>query len=471
MADEQTLIKEKFEKYNLEAEYDEEARGVWKFTNFPMPEKRYRIDYERYDQCIEETYFWILNFLRVDSSLSEVDKITDVFAASEHSDFWGVSQQRMGLQQDRVSQFLAVVGKMIKEIFQLIRELRILDERLGYYRDSTSGSTSAHSAEVTLKGIYIDLVEGGSKNPASVYGMASELQFIVLPDLFFDAPPMSPLRVDEYVSSLDFNEMVKRVLRRKLRAFIEWKDSTYKEMNTRRTFTVKYLKQHYDVIKMYMEWVKPYLKNIRRLRLRHDKVESADIISAFEGSMIEMEFLAKKKYGSVYACVLAHFDCRTRPTMSYQQEGFQHKGPIHVGRIVLTLRFLRWTKEQVDSFIQLRRDEDLELFGEVDESVKTAMDSMGDELKSYLREAGEKFPEDEEKKEAHRPPGSMDPITSVFKGFGELYRAFFPKSSDGKGVKVDKLKLEDDKDKANDIRKTMWYCYKNYRKAHNMLSW
>ena len=43
-------------------EYDEEARGVWQYTNFPMPEKRYRIDYERYDQSIEETYFWILNF-------------------------------------------------------------------------------------------------------------------------------------------------------------------------------------------------------------------------------------------------------------------------------------------------------------------------------------------------------------------------------------------------------------------------
>ena len=451
-------------------EYDEEQRGVWMYTNFPTPLKRYRIDYERYDQSIEETYFWILNFLKIDSSFAEVDKITDVFAASEHSDFWGVSQQRMGLQQDRVSQFLAIIGKMIKEIFQLVRELRILDERLGYYSDSYSGSKSAHSAEVTLKGIYIDLVEGGSKNPASIYGMARELQFTILPDLFFDAPPMGPLKVDEYVDSIQFNEMVKRVLRRKLRAYIEWKQSTFKEIKTRRTFTVKYLKQHYDIIKMYMEWVKPYLKNIKRLRLRHDKVETADLISAFEGSMIEMEFLAKRKFGSVYGCVLAHFDCRTRPTMSFQQEGWQHKGPIHVGRIVLTLRLYMWTKEEVDSFLRLRRDENLELYGEVDETVKAAMNAMGDELKKYLREAGEKF-FDDKPAEKQKQPSGFEPFTSVFKGFGELAGAIFPKKS-SQGGGADTFKIEQDKEKAEEgVRKSMWYCYKNYRKANKMLAW
>lgn len=469
-ADEQKLIQEKFKKYNLEPEYDEEARGVWMYTNFPHPLKRYRIDYERYDMSLEENYFWVLNFLRVDAGLPEVNKITDVFAAAEQSDFWGLSQQRLGLQQDRVSQFLAIIGKMIKEIFQLVRELRILDERINYYSDSNSGSKSAHSAEVTLKGIYIDLVEGGSKNPASVYGMARELQFIVLPDLFFDAPPMAPENVDEYVTGLEFNEMIKRVLRRKLRSFIEWKQSTFKEIRTRRTFTVKYLKQHYDIIKMYMEWVKPYLKNIKRLRLRYEKVETADIISAFEGSLIEMEFLAKRKFGDAYGCVLGHFDCRTRPTLSYQQEGWQHKGPIHVGRIVITLRLYIWTKEQVENFLKLRRDEDLELFGEVDESVKAAMNAMGDELKRYLIEAGEKFSDDESKKGPAKQPGSLGPFIDVFKGFGELFSAFFPKGE--KKKKADKFKLKQDIGKAEDfMRKNMWYCYKNYRKAHNMMSW
>ena len=65
-----------------------------------------------------------------------VEKIIDVFTSAEQSAFWGQSSTRLGFQQDKVSQYLATIGNMIKDMFQLVRELRILDERLGYYEDS-----------------------------------------------------------------------------------------------------------------------------------------------------------------------------------------------------------------------------------------------------------------------------------------------------------------------------------------------
>ena len=74
-----------------------------------------------------------MHYLRWFWSFVRIDKITDTFSASENSSFFGTSQQRVGLQQDKVSQYLATIGKMIKELFQLVRELRIIDERLGYY--------------------------------------------------------------------------------------------------------------------------------------------------------------------------------------------------------------------------------------------------------------------------------------------------------------------------------------------------
>ena len=115
---------------------------------------------------------------------------------------------------------------------------------------------------------------------------------------------------------------------------------------------------------------------------------SPDLVSAFEGSMVEVEFLAKKKVGKAFACVLAHFLYRTRPSMSYQQEGYQ-RGPIHVGNMRMNLRAYAWTKQEVEKFIEFRDKEDLELLKSISSSVQTAMDALGGELEKYLKIAGE----------------------------------------------------------------------------------
>ena len=182
-----------------EEEMAEQTRGIFIKTGFPKPDRRYRLHYEGYNISIEEPYFFILHYLRYYSGFPYIDKITDIFAAAENSAFFGASQQRLGLQQDKVSQFLATIGKMVRELFQLVRELRILDERLSYYYDSFTTSRSSESAEITLKGIWVDLVEQGAKNPASVYGMAREVQFTTLPDLFFSTHPKKQEDVDDVV--------------------------------------------------------------------------------------------------------------------------------------------------------------------------------------------------------------------------------------------------------------------------------
>lgn len=183
------LLKEfEFEEEEIEIASSRKGPKVWGKTGYPQPGHRYRLIVEAHNLSIEEAYYWELDWVKYNQGYpaDQIEKITDVFTASEQSAFFGAAQQRLGIQQDKVSQFLATIGKMVKEMFQLVRELRILDERLSYYRDSMRAtSKSAESAEITLKGIWIDLVEQGSKNPASVYGMARELQFITLPDLFF----------------------------------------------------------------------------------------------------------------------------------------------------------------------------------------------------------------------------------------------------------------------------------------------
>ncbi|PIN79398.1 hypothetical protein COV16_04465 [Candidatus Woesearchaeota archaeon CG10_big_fil_rev_8_21_14_0_10_34_8] len=477
-----------FKEEEIEVAMDIKAQTVYAKTGFPVSALTYRVTHLVFNQSIEENYFWAVEFMRTHEGFYEIEKITDLFTASEHSAFFGNAQQRLGLQQDKVSQFLATIGKMVKELFQLVRELRILDERVGYYEDSNDkDSPSRESAEITLKGIWIDLVEQGAKNPASVFGMARELQFATLPDLFFSIHPKAVRDVDKEVDKLDFNDNVKRVLKRKLRTFMQWKESTYNEVLNRRIFTLKYLRQHFDIIKMYMHWVKPYLRNIKRLQLMN-KTKSPDLIAAFEGSLVEIEILCKKlpqnlRYGRqiisnkhVYSVVVLYFNYRSSAQMAYQQE--YQRGPLHVGKTELSIRAYAWTQKEIDNYLAMKAKEDLDLLSVVDGSVKAALEALGDELERYLQEAGERisFEKTNKEKEKKKEKGNsaLDPFVSVAKGFGELISPL----AGNIGVKGKKEKninpqiLKNEKSVANKWASAVCYqVYKEFKKKNGMVHW
>jgi hypothetical protein len=458
-------------KFGFIEERSEQTRGQYVLTGYPKPARRHRLHYEGYNISIEEPYFYILHYMRYFLGFPTIDKITDVFAAAENSAFFGASQQRLGGQQDKVSQFLATIGKMVRELFQLVRELRILDERLSYYHDSYTKSKSSESAEITLKGIWVDLVEQGAKNPASVYGMAREVQFTTLPDLFFSTHPQKQQDVDQTVESErgQFNRKVKEVLKRKLRTFMAWKEHTFEEMKNRRVFTLKFLRQHYEVIKMYMHWVRPYLRNIQRLQLDQSKTETPDLLVAFESSMIEVELLAKKP-GTVNTCLLVSYLFRTRPDMNYSQE--YQRGPIHVGRVEVDIRTYGWSDKEVENYKKMREQEDFQLLGVIDGAVKAAMESLGDELMRYLKEAGEEMgPKIKSSKEvATTAPKS--PYMSIFKGFSEMFKSkkskqIIPK----KPSRTQLMKMEEARANAEEAAKSAaWPMFNHFKKHHGMLN-
>jgi len=472
------ITKEDLLKFNFDPEEDEEFRNKAPiFTGWPESKRRYRLYIEGYNMSIEEPYFWVLHYLRYMHGFGRIDKITDIYAAAEGSSFFGSMQQRLGAQQDKVSQFLATVGKMVKELFQLVRELRILDERIDYYSDSYDAtSRSRESAEITLKGIWVDMVEQGAKNPASVYGMAREVQFVTLPDLFFSTHPLKQEDTDDYVEThcAQFNRKVREVLKRKLRSFITWKEHTYEEIKNRRIFTLKYLRQHYQVIRMYMSWVRPYLKNVQRLHMDQSKMDTADLILAFETSMIEVEFLSIDDKGDPKKpnpVVNVHFWFRTRPELNYNAEGYQ-RGPIHVGRVQMNFRSYAWTEDEIKNYKKMKAEEDFRLISLIDDSVKAAMEALGDELMRYLLEAGEEDVEKPIERDQRNPkekikPASLAPYTHVYKGFNQLFKSFKPQVE-----KVNKEKLEGAKESAfAAANKAMWNTYHHFKKHHGMLNW
>jgi hypothetical protein len=448
-----------------------------KTTGYPSPLKSYWIVWEAADMSLEAPYFWLINTIKEFFPMYE--KLEDSFAASENSAFFGISQQRLGGQQDKVAQFLATSGKMIKELFQMVRELRIIDERLTYYNEMKLESEKelekrGKSASVVLKGLFVDLVQGGGKSAASVYGMARELEFITLPDLFFDAPPFKDVaEMEKYVDGLakDFNDSVRRVLIRHLRSFHEWSIRTHKEHEDRRRFMLKYLEQHFQIIQMYLEWIKPYLKHVAKLTMKEENMKSIELISAFEGSMIEIEVLARnnKKIGESGAngCLLASFMYRTRPDMKFVQEGY-NRGPSHHGHFEVRFRIYGWSDEQVESYRRMKEMEGLELLGNVSSSVAEAMNSLGGELTKYLDEARGK--KEEKKKEEEKKKSLVETF------FGEFYTpsAKKPKveKKSSKEVEANNYQMEQEIKKRGESTKwTVWFTYKNFKKAHGMVQW
>jgi len=452
-------------------EQAELTRGQYVKTGFPLSKKFHRLEWEVFDLSLEEPYFWILDLLK--DALPIVEKLEDSFAAAENSAFFGVTQQRLGAQQDKVSQYLATMGKMIKELFQMVRELRIIDERLGYY-DSAEAELSRpieqrkKGDEITLKGLFVDLVQGGGKSAASVYGMARELEFVTLPDLFFDAPPFK--NSDELENHLrglekDFNKNVRRVLIRHLTQFMEWKRRTHQEHRNRKRFQKQYLKQHYEIINMYLNWIKPYLRHVARLSMKERNMGTPELISAFEGSMLDIEIMARTSpKNGAHGCVLVTFNYRTRPELKVVQEGYQ-RGPVHIGKMVVTFRSYHWTDEQLNNYRKLKQKEAMMLLGQVSSSVRKAMESLGEELERYLKE------EDEEpvKKEL----GSPAKKTFMQAFFGDFYTPKKNAPSHQKESAKGKIKVKDSDLKSVGGTADFWAfnAFHLFKKAHRMVSW
>ncbi|MCB9359190.1 hypothetical protein H6503_04625 [Candidatus Woesearchaeota archaeon] len=511
------LLKE----FGFKAHEIEVGKDQVMLVNWPNPVKCYRLIHEAWNHSIEESYYWILNYLRTDLGYL-VHKVTDVFSASEQSSFFGLGQQRLGMQQDKVSNFLAIIGKMTKELFQLVRELRIIDERLIFYYDSEkrakdvyavkdtgAASKSWESAEITLKGYWVDLVEQGSKNPASVYGMAREVQFTTLPDLFFSIHPFDEEHVDQIVEGEElrnaFNRKVREVLKRKLMTYLVWKKQTKRELLDKRGFTLRYMYQHVHIIKLYMTYVKPYLKNVQRLQLDEQMAESPDLVAAFESSMIEVEIMGQflpmenKKYWDVLAI---HFTFRTKPSLNYNAEGY-NRGPIHEGLVEITYRTYTWTQKQIDAYKKMRDKEDFLLLKIIDKNLDFALAELGDEFFRYLNEAEEmmqkKYTDDkyvpfhdligvedpnkkkkmEEEAAKMKKQRSNNPFASIVDGFSELGAAFGGNSkkkadSKKKSGEIVLNSLQESTEKSNCSASSSiksWLSYKNYKKAHKMIAW
>ena len=442
----------------------ETADHHYEDTPYPESLSYFRLVHESPNSSMEEGYFWILEHMRQDRGFFDIIKISDTYASSESSALWGNQQQRMSAQQNQAQGLLANIGKFVKELFQMIRELRILDERL----DAYTHWRESDSADVTLKSIFTDQVEGGTKNPQSVFGLAQTVGFTILPDLFFNTHVYDVEDLDATIEDMTYNTSVKNVLRRKLFQFIKWKERTHNELINRRKFNISYLKQHWGIIKTYMQWAKPYLRNIQRLQMNPESQSDPELITSFDTNLSEVEILAKHpEQNGVYPVLVFKFTFRSRPEMAVRKE--YQQGPAHMGRLQIDMRSYAWTEEEIQNYQRMRSEEVIELIGLLDESLNETMNSLKADFEKYLNEKAEERNPTYDREPTDKKPrthaSALEPFSAVFEGVKEIGSAFSFKGPSVSQKEVNRAAA------AGIAKKQLFLMWHIYKKAHRMISW
>ncbi|MBI4153945.1 hypothetical protein HY501_01285 [Candidatus Woesearchaeota archaeon] len=249
----------------------------------------------------------------------------------------------------------------------------------------------------------------------------------------------------------------------KLYAYYNWKENTYKELKYTHNYRLKYLKQHYSVIKLYMNWLRPYLSTVQRLQMK-GALTDADLVSAFETSKIQLELMAYKTSGKKYLpVVLVKFEHVTRPELIYTPQG--QRQPVHMGRTEILIEPYVATKEQIEAYKAKQDKEDLEILGHIFE----AMNALREDLEKFLIDA-DKLLEKEKNDERLDPPrpagGLLEPYVSLLKGV----REFLPGGKKKDGKKEDKMSAIELRNEKKSAEKTAamgaWLVYDIFKKAH-----
>jgi hypothetical protein len=507
----QENIIKRLEEEGFDAEIAEIRREHFDYTGYPTPYQKYSLSYKAENFVMEEMYSWMVGHAMNDWSMPFIHKITDIFSASQSSAQFGDMGARLTAQQNQASQLLATVNNMSKDLFKKVRELRQIRERLGYYKKAdetdlaTRKTSAARGAENTLKDVWITVVEGGTEGPGSVYGMARKVGFTILPDLFFQAPPLTKDEVKKYAEALkeEYNPTVVLALERKLFQFIHWKDTTHQELDFKEKYSKRMIYQHWQNMKTYLNWIKPYLKNIKSLSSNADLNDAYGIISSFQGSMSEVEVLIQKpmlqldhpedskKKVTVSTVLIIHIIHQTSST-DKPPEGYSNRVPM-LGRSDVNVRTYGWTNEQIDKYKGLKTKEDIDLLQTIDHNLKDDGELLGDDLKQIIQEVEEEMglhkPADEQNpetktytdlKKAHAEEIKRfrkeigGPFTSLFKGVKEVtWDIAFgeAKRTDRKAAAHSDEVKKAQKSAAKYGNLVAWQVVKNYKKSHRLVSW
>jgi hypothetical protein len=433
-------------------------------NNQPMS---YHILYDTFSQTLEPVYFWTLDFLRGDAPSGlglQVEKIEEEFEASVGSGYYGELGARASAMQDRAMAMLRQVNGLIKEIVNLIYDLKEFEMRLETYDNvdpkKQSNSEERRIAELSLRSIWMDQVDI-KKGIGSINNLTrGDLQFVTLRDAFMQAKDIKD------ANKLDLNKRVKSLLEKKLAEYLQWRKYSESELRKRYSIERNYLKSQIDSLKLYTKWARPYLRASQKLGMKEigeSKLPNPDIVAAFNNMQMELSLFAKREikpssafpsYSKLefddkyYACLQVDFKYRTVPqsVKSGQSTHYAHLGTVDVYFTAYAM-----TDKEIE---KIEKEEVFEDMALVENLTDVSLKDLQDDIDKYMGK--------EEK-----PKEEKEPFPNPFKGISEMLKPI--KLFKRKAGKYEIAKVREAANNA--AKQNCLIIYDVFKKAHHMMTW
>ncbi len=434
----------------------------------------YKLIYDSLNEGLEPIYYWMLDFMRDTKPGGlglDVDKGSELFEASVSSGYFGEMGQRLSLMQQKTMEYMGVINNLIKSILNIIYDLKEFEIRIKSYDDMKSNKQEEReSASKSLKGIWMDQVDA-KKGRASINLLAQDLTFVTLRDAFFYVN-----NVDE-VDKLDLNLRVKNILKRKIVEYNSWVDYSEKEIKKRYNIEKIYLRSQYGTIKLYANWVKPYLLAAQKLKIHDFKTSSGlpspDVIGSFSNMQMELSLYGKKEIkpsdihptfinvslGKKYYTVIeVKMNFRSLPS-TFAGQGGRHY--VHSGRTDISFRGFVFDETELEVRQKMELYEDMEL---IENYVGKSLSLLQKEIEEYITEK----PKESQNVKKNNSLSLENPFKGLFAGFSEMVNPIknvfiSPKEPDF--VYVDLIKTAE-----SSIKFSTFLIYNIYKKTHGMLN-
>ena len=272
-------------------DYDKAKADALSLWGFKSPIEQHKLYYDSPTEGLEPVYFWLLDFLK-GGLYDEIEKITDNFVASPGSGHFSELQGKATQMQQEVSRTMGNVNTVLKSVLNLVYDLKEFRIRLKPYKIYKSKDTSAEDKLkqlLSLKQIWLDNVDI-RKGRGSINALSSgELDFVTLRDAFMS------LKNSESISEIDLNDRVRRILQQRVQDFFIWIDESHNSLSQRYEIERNYLKSQVNMLKLYVRWVKPYLKSASKLEQNIDS-KNPGLVNAFNTMILELKLLAYSEH-------------------------------------------------------------------------------------------------------------------------------------------------------------------------------
>ncbi len=463
--------------------------GMWEDEKF-KPVSSHKLSFDSQQNQLEPIYYWVLDFMAQVGRGKGVKKTIDNFMASPGSGQFSEMSQKATRMQEEGMKILGGMNQIIKSVLNLIYDLKEFELRLASYDDYNSDDKKEEGT-LSLKQIWLDNVDM-KKGRGAIHQMASaEMGFSTLREAFMMADGVEgakKMNSDDVAAGGGglINDSVMRILIPRLLEFEKWADYSEKELRKRFDIEKSYLKSQVETVKLYSQWMKPYLENAEKLRQQGFDKDAA-LVNSFSTTMYELQLFHKKGVGA-----------------SGKFKGYNSRRD-YFEVIIITLRYRGHVSQRVtqkgdygfgqggvvdidfDSYAmneeELAAAEKLADRTELEKSMEFSMDVAGDalvtmkeDLDYFLKSAEEKEADDvAKKKKEGKGSASLD-----INPFSALFGGFFNKKEK---VEVEKAFVEVANIKGdNFVEKTMrgsavsgaasilYTIYDVYKKAHRMAS-